>query len=118
MPVNRDHLQVNVSSEISQAESLFNNYRRLLQMRRKHPALHSGSLEMIPQEDKKSRLLAYFRLYAGEKILLLLNFGEKEISFLNESECHREIFRFGEIKQDQNKIISLGPLAAVVLKNP
>lgn len=118
LPVNRDHVQVNVSIEINQAESLFNSYRRLLEIRRKHPALHSGSLEMITQEDKKSRLLAYFRLYAGEKILVLLNFGEKEISFLNESECHREIFRFGEIKQDQNKVISLGQLAAVVLKNP
>jgi oligo-1,6-glucosidase/alpha-glucosidase len=117
LPVNRDYPQVNVSNEINRPDSLLNNYRRLLQVRRKHTALHSGSMEIIPQEDKNSRLLAYYRLYAGENILVLLNFSEKEVPYYNDSACQREIFRFGDINQDQNGGISLGPYTAAILIN-
>ncbi len=117
LPVNRDYPQVNVSNETNRPSSLLNNYRQLLQIRRKHPALHAGSLEIIPQEDKNSRFLAYFRLYAGEKILVLLNFSDKGIRYPNDSACQREIFRYGEINQDQNGGLTLGPYSAAILIN-
>ena len=117
LPVNRDYPQVNVSNETNRPGSLLNNYRHLLQIRRKHPALHAGSLEIIPQEDKNCRFLAYFRIYAGEMILVLLNFSDKGLRYPNDSACQREIFRFGEINQDQNGGLTLGPYSAAILIN-
>jgi oligo-1,6-glucosidase/alpha-glucosidase len=117
LPVNEEYPQVNVSNEKARPDSLINCYRRLLQIRSKHPALYAGSLEIIMPERKKPRLLAFFRFYEGEKFLILLNFGDEKASFSNDSGCKQEIFRIGEIYQNQNGDISLGPFASVILKN-
>ena len=117
LKVNPDYQQVNVANELLDPHSLFLNYRKLLKIRRTHPALHAGSLEIIPTEQKSSQLLAYFRSYADEKILILINLGDKKVSFDWESEYQQEIFSIGEIDRDNSGRISLGPYASSILRN-
>ena len=93
------------------------NYRKLLKIRSTHPALHAGSLEIIPTEQKSSQLLAYVRSFEDEKILILINWGDKKVSFDWESAYQQEIFSFGEIDRDNSGRISLGPYASSILRN-
>jgi alpha-glucosidase len=117
LPVNKDYPQVNVSSQVAQPDSLWNAYRHLLHIRREHKALNSGSIEIIGRNHNNTNLLAYFRLSDSQKILILINFGEKQISFLNDTGCRQEIFSAGDTRLDQAGIIKLGPYSAAIFSN-
>ncbi len=71
LPVHPNSIQRNVQSQANQPDSLINFYKRLLKLRRDHPALNDGTLQMI--DPKNQRVLAYMRKSDNEKILVCLN---------------------------------------------
>ena len=117
LPVNDGYQNVNVSSEWEQPDSLINNYHRLLHIRRKHSALHCGSLEINPRERKDPQLLSYLRRGEENTILVLINFGSKRISWENNSACQNVIFQTGNIHQKGDRDIKLGPFSAVIMSD-
>ena len=50
LPLNPDHATVNVRSEWEELRSILSLYRQLLELRRTHPALHSGSIHSVAAE--------------------------------------------------------------------
>jgi alpha-glucosidase len=62
LPVHPDHTVQNVETELEDTASRLGLYRRLLQVRRANPALHSGSVEVLPSE---SSVVAFRRSYQG-----------------------------------------------------
>jgi alpha-glucosidase len=58
LPVHPDHAVHNVETEATDPASRLSLYRRLLRLRRAHPALHSGSVEVLPSV---SQVVAYRR---------------------------------------------------------
>jgi alpha-glucosidase len=73
LPVSDDYQIVNVRSAAEDPQSLLSLYRRLLQIRRAHPALADGSYEPVAMTGD---LLAYIRRLGGECFLVALNLGE------------------------------------------
>ena len=116
LPVNQDSRLSNVSSQMDDPDSLLNVYRRLLQVRRENPALHRGSLDVIPQDPENPGLLAYSRLFEGQDVLVLMNFGARQISFQDDSDRSQEIFSTGEWSRDQAGFIRLAAFASLLLK--
>ena len=117
LPINKDFLRVNVSSERENPASLFNTYRALLRIRNEQLALQSGDLTVILHKMYHPDVLAYTRNFEREKILVLINFGDRTVSFTNETDCTQKLVTIGEIKQDRNNNIELGPFAAAIMKN-
>lgn len=114
LPVNHDFPQVNVADQEENPDSLLNNYRRLLQIRRDHAALHAGKLELIGSAGDHDPLLAYRRYEGEERVLILLNFGTQQVTYQGRSEFMQLIFQAGELHHDQNSSIILGPYAAAI----
>jgi alpha-glucosidase len=72
LPVSPDYATVNVKAEGEERSSLLMLYRRLLELRRSHPALAVGDYEPITAAGD---LLAYVRQSHDQRILIALNFG-------------------------------------------
>ena len=67
-----DPLVGHVQAQSRDEGSMLQLYRRLLSLRRKHAALHQGAYVPLSVEGD---LLAYARVHAGKRALVVLNFG-------------------------------------------
>jgi alpha-glucosidase len=72
LPVNADFAAVNVAQQMSEPRSMLSLYRRLLELRRAHPALHSGEIHDVRA---KRGVLSYTRSQVGvaDRFQVLLN---------------------------------------------
>jgi alpha-glucosidase len=77
LPISDDVAVVNVQSEGDDAASMLSLYRRLLLLRRSHPALSVGEYEAVAATGD---LLAYLRRAQGECILVALNLASEPYS--------------------------------------
>ena len=72
LPLNQDAATRNVAIERDDPGSLYTFYRRLIGLRRQHPALACGTYCPIPAEGD---VLAFLREQDRERFLVALNFG-------------------------------------------
>lgn len=74
LPVAADYKTVNVEAEKADPNSLLNWYMKLIEMRRKEPAIRDGSIAML--DTKNTSVLSYIRNGAAGKpsIVVALNF--------------------------------------------
>ena len=80
LPVNAANKHArNVESQLEDTGSLLHLYRALLELRKKSPALHRGTLELLPGLSKD--ILGYRRSVDDEQMDVLLNFGKRERVF-------------------------------------
>ena len=62
---------VNVEAQQNEASSLLNWMRRMISVRKQHPAFGRGTLTVLLPQNRK--ILAYVREYEGERILCVVN---------------------------------------------
>ncbi|MGK6321028.1 alpha-amylase family glycosyl hydrolase [Sphingomonas sp. DT-204] len=74
LPLHRDWPTRNVAAEREDPASMLNLYRRLLHLRRRHPALSIGSYTPVEAEGD---VLAYLRRSGDEAFLVVLNLGSE-----------------------------------------
>ena len=87
LPLNKDYSAVNVEVQDRDPSSLLNFYRRLIKIRRGHPALQKGGFEWV-ESDKD--VIAYSRTWQGSEITIILNFGaSSRVYNLNGGKPHR-----------------------------
>lgn len=81
LPVNSDTAAVNVEDQLGDPDSLLSFYRRLLRLRRERPALHGGSMELLPEAGLPREVLGYTRRdrESGEKLTVFVNFCGKTL---------------------------------------
>jgi alpha-glucosidase len=72
LPITQDAAHRNVESERADPGSLYNLYRRLIALRRQHPALATGSYRPVAAEGDT---LAYTREKDSERFLVVFNLG-------------------------------------------
>ena len=70
LPVDEQHLPLNVQSQDEQADSVLNFTRDLVTLRRLSPELSQGSITLL---DAPEGVLAFAREYEGRKMLCLFN---------------------------------------------
>jgi len=76
LPVSLGYETINVDSEESNPDSLLNCYKALLKLRKETPALHSGSLNLLPPS-LFGNFLSYQRIYDEQVVQIWLNFSKK-----------------------------------------
>jgi oligo-1,6-glucosidase/alpha-glucosidase len=80
LPVPGESPSLNVAAQERDPASLLNCYRSLLALRRAHPALHAGALELRHDLRLPSAVVAYRRTHAGEVVDVLLNFSGRDVA--------------------------------------
>ncbi len=80
LPVAHDYPTCNVAAQRNDPTSMLTLYRRLLQWRARHPALHLG--EYVPVEQPVEQVMAYVRRSASEQFLVAINFRPQRCDVL------------------------------------
>lgn len=79
-PVNADHATVNVATETDDPDSLLTHYRRLLSLRRDHPALSVGGLQVLESSCPEVHAALRTTGDGTDAVLVMLNFASIEAS--------------------------------------
>ncbi|GGN97164.1 glycoside hydrolase family 13 protein [Saccharibacillus kuerlensis] len=75
IPLNPEGREANAEDEQNDPLSVFNHYRRLIELRKQSPVPTRGDLIMVPLEDEW--MFAYIRETEDERWLVLVNFSEQ-----------------------------------------
>jgi oligo-1,6-glucosidase len=79
LKVNPNYNLINAEVQEKDPNSTLNYFRKLVQLRNKEPVFVYGKYTLLDRENPN--IFAYTRDLEGKKILVLLNFSEKESSF-------------------------------------
>ncbi len=101
-----------VQAQISDENSLYSEIKRLIRIRREHPALLSrGEIEFVYAE-KNEYPLAYVRRAVNEKILVVINPASREAAFSGDFSAAECIYSFGATaKIGEGKVLA-APMSA------
>src|SRR3990172_8242055 len=77
LPVNPDYVKRNVEVQRADPKSLFNFYRRIIQLRKDLPALRRGIFQPVTFEPRK--ILSYLRRDRDQIVLVALNFSRRPV---------------------------------------
>ena len=77
MPVNANYREVNAARQLREEDSVFNCYRQLIRLRKKHPVFVDGAFELLLEEHEE--IFAFTRTDAEETLLVICNFYGNEI---------------------------------------
>jgi len=75
LPVDPSFASVNVEAQAASGDSLLAFYKRLIRLRKEHPALAEGEIRFLPE--CLPAVLAYVREHESGKVLVALNFTGK-----------------------------------------
>ncbi len=87
--VNPNYREINAAKERKDPTSVFNYYKRLIELRKTNLPLIYGSYQPILEDDPK--IFAYFRELKGDKILVILNFSGEKIQLSGYSNTINEL---------------------------
>jgi glycosidase len=116
LPIARGFETINVESELSNPNSLMHCYRELLWLRRKMPALHSGSMNLIARGKNEKSVLAYERKYSSQAVQVWLNFSKEPVQIDDAPERARLLLStLKESTMPETSFIHLRPYEGVIL---
>lgn len=75
----RNYRELNAENALKDKESIFYHYQKLIQLRKEYNIITDGDYELLAPEDDK--IFAYLRSTDKEKLLVVNNFYEEEVTF-------------------------------------
>jgi oligo-1,6-glucosidase len=75
LKVNPCYPEINVAEALSDPDSIFYYYKKLIELRHKEPILREGTYQLYLADDPN--LFVYERTYGDEKWLVVANFSEE-----------------------------------------
>ena len=79
LPVNENHAFINAEAALTDPESVFYHYQKLIELRKTHPVFRDGSFNLLMPEDEK--IFAYTRDTDNEHLLVVCNFTGETLDF-------------------------------------
>ncbi len=77
--VNPNYNKINAKTQVKDVESIYNYYKRLIELRKNHEIIVYGEYELLMPESEE--IYAYVRKLGDERILVVCNFTENEVEF-------------------------------------
>ena len=77
--VNENYKKINAAAQLKDPDSIYNFYRRLIQIRHEEEIVVSGSFEMLMEESRQ--IFAYQRVLDDKKLVVLCNFTPNHVAF-------------------------------------
>lgn len=82
--VNPNYKEINAKVQINDHNSVFNYYKKLIEIRKLNPIVVYGKYDLILEENKE--IFAYTRTLENEKILVICNFTSNKTEFILKEE--------------------------------
>jgi oligo-1,6-glucosidase len=76
--LNPNYPQINVEDALSNPNSIFYHYKKLIELRKAHPAIVYGSF--VPVFEEHDKVFAYVRELDGEQLLVVCNFSGESLA--------------------------------------
>ncbi|BDB51909.1 hypothetical protein GENT11_02210 [Flavobacterium ammonificans] len=115
LKVNPNYTFINAEAQEKDPNSVLNYYRKLVKVRKANPVLQYGKYTLLDRENPN--VFSYLRELDGKKIVIVLNFTEKESSYsLGFSTEKSRILLANYPKSKSIKNNTLRPYEAVILE--
>lgn len=115
---NQNYKEINVKNNIEDENSIFNHYKKLIQIRKENEVVLYGDFELLYKDNNS--IFAYIRELNNEKILVVSNFyGENEKFILNKELKYKNCeILLSNYKDSSNNIekINLRPYESIIYK--
>lgn len=108
IPQDPDPDRPTVKKQMSDETSLYHHVKKLIKIRSEHLALHNRSEIEFVYAEKNAYPLAYVRSCEDEKLLVIINPSDKEVSFECGLNVGEAVYSFGgKVQINGKKIITL-----------
>lgn len=113
--VNPNYVEINAEEEVKRADSVFFYYKKLIALRHQEEVIVYGHYELLLPESEE--LYVYTRELNEEKLLVICNFTDKEVSYAVPDEfVGKEILISNYEEQEMKQELSLKPYEAIVIR--
>lgn len=113
--VNPNYVEINAEEEVKRADSVFSYYKKLIALRHQEEVIVYGHYELLLPESEE--LYVYTRELNEEKLLVICNFTDKEVSYAVPDEfVGKEILISNYEEQEMKQELSLKPYEAIVIR--
>ena len=117
--VNPNYQEINAEQQLVDDHSIFQYYKKLIQLRKQHEIVVYGTYDLILPEH--SEIYAFTRTLGDEKLLIILNFsdGQPEFEWPQELEYEKKellISNYSIDQEDEQEAFKLLPYEARVYK--
>lgn len=114
LAVNKNYPKINVVNQLTDENSIFHHYRKLIALRKKEPCIQHGVIEFL---DTNENIIAYKRTDQNTTIIVINNFT---VNTINTSEHNQWIAKGANILLSNYTDIAtvLRPYESLVLKLP
>ncbi|WP_144527595.1 alpha-glucosidase [Peribacillus simplex] len=104
--VNPNFPEINAEKAYNDQNSIFHFYKKLIQLRKKHEVVVYGRFELLWPDDE--RIFAYTRSFEEERLLVLCNFREEQVSYTlpEELQAYSATRLIGNYDQEEEGISS------------
>lgn len=86
--VNKNYEDINAMQQLEDEDSIFHYYQKLIRLRKEYDVIAYGSFRAL--DEQNPLVLAYMREHEDQKLIVVCNFYEKEVSW----ECPEELEGF------------------------
>ncbi len=114
--VNKNYTTINAAEQMRREDSVFHYYQKLIQLRKEYAIIPNGTYCLI--EESHPQIFSYTREYQNRKLLVLLNFTDKDSQITIPEEFRNKyvICLISNYKEQSiSKDILLRPYEAMVL---
>ena len=113
--VNSNYKEINAKQQLSDPNSIFHYYQKLIRLRKEKPVIVYGTFEALYRDH--DQIFAYTRTLEGEKLLTVCNFSEHvaEMEIPEEFQKNAECLITNLGRRDFGKKVVLKPYEAFVL---
>ncbi|MDN6292765.1 MAG: alpha-glucosidase [Tetragenococcus halophilus] len=111
--LNENYKEINVEAALNNPNSVFYTYQKLIQLRKDHPIMVWGDFELVDTVDE---VFSYYRMYNGERWLIVTNFSNEEQFFSSKEEIEEINIQNTSDRVTTLKDITLQPWQAFVAK--
>ncbi len=114
--VNKNYTEINAKQCLEDEDSIFHHYRKLIDIRKNNDTIIYGDYNLLCPEDKN--IFAYIRELNGDKILVVCNFYDKEVTFSFDDEFNHSEILLSNYKDSSRLIekLSLRPYEAIMFR--
>ena len=114
--VNPNYKEINAKEQLSRKDSVFYFYKELIRLRKEYDIIPYGTYQLLLPEDPD--LFVYERKLGEERLLVICNFSEKELSYEVPEEFSAENAKLLIANYEDAKIaahLTLRPYESLVL---
>ena len=116
LAINKNYTEVNAKQCLEDENSIFHHYRKLINIRKNNDTIIYGDYTLLCPEDKN--IFAYTRELNKDKILVVCNFYDKEVTFSFDGDFNYADILLSNYKDSSTLIekLSLRPYEAIIYR--